>query len=70
MGPGIFTETSFVLAAGVYTDCGIFEVSQLGLPTSEPRSITINTFGAINLFDKHVSCYDNVGVEQLTEYDW
>lgn len=46
---GFFTESTFVLAEGVYED-GVFHVKGLGFPPSEIAAVTRSCFGNINFF--------------------
>lgn len=46
---GLFTENSFVLGQGNYSD-GIFHIEHLGLPPAEPAKVTRTYFGNSNFF--------------------
>ena len=50
---GIYTETSFVLASGIYTTDGKFKVNELGMPPPEDRAGTrylVNRIMCLSLF--------------------
>lgn len=48
---GLFTESSFVLAEGLYED-SVFRIEAIGLPPVEPASETLKYLGSTSVFSK------------------
>ena len=51
-GEGFFTDGSFVLVEGEYTEEGILEIIAIGQPPCEPREIARSIYGHIDFLGK------------------